>query len=382
MVIGSCIDITERKQVEEALKRSEANYRLITDNMEDLISVLNVDGTILYASPSHKTVLGNPPEFYEGKSIFDRVHPDDISDSQKQFLHMISTQKPSQFEFRMTDADGEWVYMESKKTPVLGENGEIERIIVVARDISERKKTEKFIQKTEKLAVAGQLAAGVAHEIRTPLTALKGFLQLMQDELNNPGYTDIMLSEISNVEKVVNEFLAFVKPQISKVTSTDLNILLDDVMTLVSTQAALKNTQIVKKTDAELPALHCDEHQIKRVFIHILQNAVEATLNGGVIKIQTMKHGSDRIKFRFIDQGYGISEERMKSIGEPFYGLREKGTGIGLMISHKIIEEHGGTIHLEIIVNQGTIVEVILPLNQSLISKTQDVILNKKPFKY
>ncbi|MCI2256056.1 PAS domain S-box protein [Domibacillus sp. PGB-M46] len=381
-VIGSCIDITERKQVEEALKRSEANYRLITDNMEDLIRVLDVDGTILYASPSHETVLGYPPEFYEGKSIFDRVHPDDISDSQREFLHMISTQKPSQFEFRMKHANGDWVYVDSKKTPVLGENGEIERIIVVARDISERKKTEEFIRRTEKLAVAGQLAAGVAHEIRTPLTSLKGFLQLMRDELDDPGYTDIMLSEISNVEKVVDEFLAFVKPQVSKVASIDINMLLDHVMTLASTQAALKSIQIVKKTDAELPDLYCDGQQIKRVFIHILQNAVEATSNGGIIKIQTVRHGPDHIKFRFIDQGHGISEDRMKSIGEPFYGLKEKGTGLGLMISHKIIEEHGGNLHLESIVNKGTVVEVILPLNQLLISETPNNLFNKKPFKY
>lgn len=214
------------------------------------------------------------------------------------------------------------------------------------------------------------MAAGVAHEISNPLTSVKGFLQLMQNEADKPDYTDLMLSEVNHIETIVKEFLALAKPQTIKRSSTDLNVLLEDIVTFMNTQAIMKNIQLIKEADDELPPLHCDDHQIKRAFIHILQNAVEATSNGGAINIQAMKYGSSDIKVTFTDQGCGISEDRIKRIGEPFYCIKEKGTGLGLMISHKIIQEYGGIIHLQSTINQGTTVEVVLPIKHSLIRET------------
>lgn len=361
-VIGSCVDITERKRIEEALKLSEANYRFITENILDLVRVMDTNGSTIYASPSHETVLGYSPEVYAGKSIIDKVHPDDISLLQQKLSGMMSIKKTSQFDFRIKHAQGKWIHMESQGTPVLGQNGKVEHIIVVARDVSERKKMDEYIRKVEKLSVVGQLAAGVAHEIRNPLTSIKGFLQLMQDELDQPNYTSLMLSEIDSIETVVTDFLMLAKPQTSEMSLIDVHVLLEHVSTVMKTQASIKSIQIIQETDPELPPLFCDDHQIKRAFINILQNAVEATPNGGVITIQTMKHGLNDIKFRFIDQGCGISKERIQHLGEPFYSTKEKGTGLGLMTSHKIVHEHGGTIYLESAVNQGTTVDVILPL--------------------
>ena len=129
----------------------------------------------------------------------------------------------------------------------------------------------------------------------------------------------------------------------------------------------MQNVEIIQEHDLDLPNIFCDENQMKQVFIHILQNAVEAMPNGGIIKIHLQRFGSDSIKVGFIDQGYGISKERIKKIGEPFYSTKEKGTGLGLMISHKIIQEHGGTIEIKSEVNKGTTVDVILPIETSVV---------------
>ncbi|NRD76647.1 EAL domain-containing protein [Bacillus sp. BRMEA1] len=133
-------DITARKQVEEALRQSEGKYRLIAENMQDLIVVIDTKGVFQYASPSHKRVLGLSPEFYEGKVSFNFVHPDDISQIQEKHANMVATKTPCYMNFRCQHANGGWVYLESCTTPVLDENNEIKHLIVVARDISERLK--------------------------------------------------------------------------------------------------------------------------------------------------------------------------------------------------------------------------------------------------
>ena len=227
------------------------------------------------------------------------------------------------------------------------------------------------MRKSEKLSIVGQLASSIAHEIRNPLTSIKGFVQLLEKEVKRPSYIDTTLDEIHKIEDIIREFLEFAKPQISRIEKMDVTFLLKQVFKLFSTQTIMRNVEIIQEYDSDLPDLFCDGNHMKQVFIHILQNAVEAMPNGGIIHVNVRKHGSDSIKISFIDQGYGISKERIKKIGEPFYSTKEKGTGLGLMFSHKIVQEHGGTIDIKSEVNKGTTVNVILPIEHSIMVKNQ-----------
>ncbi|MBY0121205.1 EAL domain-containing protein [Bacillus sp. S/N-304-OC-R1] len=361
-VIGSCVDITEMKQFKEALIQSESNYRLIAENMTDLVTVCDVKGRITYASPSLQKVLGFLPKPEAPNQENSWVHPDDIPLIEQQFNQIVSTKTPSQIEFRVRHQNGQWLYVETQFNPVIGANGVIEHIIVFGRDISERKRIDEFMCKTQTLSVAGHLAAGIAHEIRNPLTSIKGFLQMLQQEFNKSNYIDIALSEINNIEKIIKEFLTLAKPQASQTLETDIMALLQKVITLINTQAILNNIEIVPIIDPDLPQIYCDNYQIKKVLIKILQNSIQAMHDGGQITIRATRDGSRHIKIHVVDQGCGISKDRMKRIYEPFYSIKEKGTGIGLMICHKIIQDHGGTIQFNSEINQGTTIDIVLPI--------------------
>lgn len=355
-------DITKSKQREEALKESEEKYRIIAENTTDLICVIDVYGKINYASPSIKTILGYEANEQIGKQSFDFFHPDDIDQLTSLLGNLMHTKKPVKLEVRCKHADGKWVFLEASVTPVVGEDCRINSIVVVARDITDRKKTEEMLRKSDKLSVLGQLAAGVAHEIRNPLTSIKGFLQLLQSTATeNRDYFEIMLSEIDRINGIVSEFMLLSKPQVLNFTLTNISTLIEHVISLIKTQAILMNVQIYYHYQSDLPSILCVEDQMKQVFINLLKNAIEAMPDGGNVYIN-VKQADNELVISFKDEGCGIPPNRLKTLGEPFYTTKEKGTGLGLMICFKIIENHGGKIHISSEIGKGSIFSIHLPI--------------------
>jgi two-component system sporulation sensor kinase A len=240
----------------------------------------------------------------------------------------------------------------------------VSEIISVIRDVTEKKRTEALLLQSEKLSVAGQLAAGIAHEIRNPLTAIKGFLQLLEAEQDTKKtYFDIINSEMNRIELILGELLILSKPHALKFEKKNIKQIFDQVKALIDTQAIMNNIEVEITYLSNLQTLLCDENQLKQVFINILKNSIEAMHNGGKITVEVDTTESNQMQIRFIDQGCGITEENLQRIGQPFFTTKEKGTGLGLMISMKIIEKHNGTIHISS-ENNGTEIEVTLPLTR------------------
>ncbi|WP_458415134.1 EAL domain-containing protein [Schinkia sp. CFF1] len=240
--------------------------------------------------------------------------------------------------------------------------GQVVEVIGSSVEISEFKKTEELLIKAEKLSVAGQLAKGVAHEIRNPLTSIKGFVQLLQKGEYHDFYSDIIMGEIQKLEKIVGDFLLLAHTEKIHLSEVDSKVLLDQVVKFYQ-QSIPDNIHFVQKELLESPFIFCDVDRMKLVFTKILQNAIDAMPNGGIITIQMLLKNPGFITFRFTDQGQGISEDRMKYLGEPFFTNTEKGTGLGLAICRKIVHAHGGTMTIQS-ANKGTIVEVNLPIKQ------------------
>ncbi|MDR6551430.1 PAS domain S-box-containing protein [Paenibacillus qinlingensis] len=353
---------TEKKHIEQTLEASESKYRLIAENTSDLIMIMDKDLSISYFSPSHETVLGYKEFVLEGTELCKFVHPDDVLMFLTRIKNMFEQFESHSMEFRFKHNEGHWIEFESRCMPVKADCGNIAHIVIISRDISERKKAEEFLLQSEKLSIVGELAAGVAHEIRNPLTTIKGFIQMYKKENPSIRYNDLLLSELERIETITSELLSMAKPQAIQLISTDIKELIVFTIEFFSPQALLRNIEIKLFCEESTLLLTCEKNQIKQVFLNILKNAIESMPNGGEIHINLHKDSENECVIMFKDQGSGIAEEMLPRLGQPFYSLKEKGTGLGLMISHKIIKQHHGHITYQSKINEGTLIEVRLPL--------------------
>ena len=359
-IVSVMRDITERKKVEEEAKSREKTYRDLVEHSPDAV-IIAKDAEILFVNETGAKLFGaSDKKEILNKEIRELIHPDyhEIAEERQKIVK--SGNVTAFTEYKLLRLDGSGFVAEVKGIPTIYENNRARHIII--RDITERKKTHELLLNSEKLNVAGQLAAGIAHEVRNPLTAIKGFLQLMQsEEDSNKPYFDIIQSEMDRIELILSELLVLAKPHELKFEAINLISLLENVKTLIDTQAIINGIQIEAIYNYHDFTINCDRNQLKQVFINILKNAIEAMPKGGRITIETKQYGFNMVKIYFKDTGNGMSQEILKRVGEPFFTTKQDGTGLGVMISKQIVENHGGTINIWSD-EQGTLIEVILPI--------------------
>ncbi|WP_202079396.1 PAS domain-containing sensor histidine kinase [Caldalkalibacillus salinus] len=362
LIIGK--DITERKRVEEELRMTKEQMESFFNNTTDAIVIYDLNGYFIKVNRAFEKMYGwDRDEILQKRTI--ATIPDEYMDEAAQLGRKMRAGEPvSGYETIRMKKDGTHFHVSMSFAPVRNKKGKIVAFSGIIRDISERKKAEELLRKSDMLSVVGQLAAGVAHEIRNPLTSLKGFVQLIETEQTiKKRYIDIILSELNRINTIVNEFMFLAKPQVLTFQKRDVQKLISDVMTLIDTQAILHNVEIVTIYSSKVPEIMCEENQLKQVLINILKNSLESMDGGGKILIKVDVTDEQYIRISVIDQGCGIPDERIPKLGEPFYTTKEKGTGLGLMISHKIIRSHRGHIEIESKVSQGTEVRITLPIN-------------------
>jgi two-component system, sporulation sensor kinase A len=362
-IIAIYRDITEMVRMEKELLRTRELYELITENTTDMIKVIRKDKTIVYASPSHEKVIGLTPEQIVGRPISEFLTPEEDTFLDKKLIEILETGEPKLLRKKFTACGNAAVYTEYIFSPIYNDNREIESFVSVGRNITDRVKNDATIRNLDRLSVTGQLAAGVAHEIRNPLTALKGFSKLLQtclDKEKQADYLSIIMNELERIDMIVNEFMSLAKPQAVKFVEEDLKTILDSTISVIHPQAMLHNVQITTNYALEHVMLLCNPHQLKQVFLNFLKNAIESMPQGGNIFISTEKGGDGKVLISIADEGPGIEEELMKYLGTPFYTTKDKGIGLGLTVSNKIIQEHNGQMKIESQQGKGTTVKVYL----------------------
>jgi len=350
----------------EELRSTKEYLESFVNQTSDAIHVTNLEGTVIQANNAFETMYGWRLEEALNQKL-DTI-PDHLLSEYEEIRRRIERgESVTDYETVRVRKGGAFIDASITVSPIRDENEKVVAIAEISRNITARKQAEEAIRRTEKLSVIGQLAAGVAHEIRNPLTTLRGFVQLSQKQgsLSEP-YMEIMLSELDRINLIVGEFLVLAKPQAGKSQPTNLGSLLQDMIALLYSQARLLNVSFVSKFDDDVPQIDCDANQMKQVFINIIKNALEAMQdNGGTITIELrLESEASVVAIRVIDQGRGIAEDELPRLGEPFFTSKPSGNGLGLMVSQRIIASHQGVMNISSKLGEGTCVEIRLPLRK------------------
>ncbi|MEK3889532.1 ATP-binding protein [Bacillus sp. FSL K6-3431] len=335
----------------------------ITKNISEVICLYDMEkDKVLYISPSIEKKWGiSVTSFYENpiKSL-DCIHIVDRRKVIESFRSTSGLAKKMEYAIKDTKS-GELSWVRTKITPIFNDEGIVTRHLSISEDITELKEQSKQVRQLDNLGLIGQMAAGIAHEIRNPITSVKGFIQLLSEETDHK-YSDIITSEIERIESIMNEFLVLAKPAKEvKLVKENINNVIQEVISFMGPEALLHTVEIKSELSKDIMLVNCASKQIKQVIINLIKNAIDAMPSGGAIHVNTTTMPNGMVVIEIRDEGMGISNEQLEHLREPFYSDKATGTGLGLMISYKIIEDHNGTIQFLSKVGEGTSVQILLP---------------------
>jgi two-component system sensor histidine kinase HydH len=249
-------------------------------------------------------------------------------------------------------------------TPLTGDQGEVSGAVVLLRDLRTLKALQQRVERTERLAALGRLAAGVAHEIRNPLGAIRGLVQYFQatwkEHAEQRVYLDVILREVDRLNRVVSDLVEFARPREPQREPHDLVEIVRHAVTLVQSDVRAKGIRIVHDLEERLPPLLVDRDMVLQALLNILLNAVEAMEPGGELRIR-LADSSGWVELAIQDTGCGIPPDHLERLFDPFFTTKRQGTGLGLAIAHSVIQAHDGEIIIDSTPDMGTTVTIRLP---------------------
>jgi PAS domain S-box-containing protein len=402
---GVNLDITAEKEAEDRLRESEERFRQLADNIDVAFWIKErLAPTLLYVNPAIEAMWGIPREvlMQDFMSYLDRVHPEDRERVRAAHLRMaedIEQGRPAFCqEYRILREDGTARWMISHAFPVFDDRGQPYRVSGITEDITDRKEVEEQLRRyseelealveertrrvrelerqrvmMEQLAAAGRMAARVAHDINNPLAGIKNAFLLLKDAIPETHkyarYVPRIEEEIARIAGIVRQMFELCRPQEGVEERLPCAKVLQDVVALHDLACRKRGVTLSVALDPPCADVPLPEHSLRQVLYNVLQNAVDASPQGGHIEVAVDMVPGPAIRFSVRDQGAGIPENRQPYIFEPFYSTRfphrASGLGLGLPISHTLVENLGGTITFHSVPNQGTTFVVTLPIESA-----------------
>lgn len=350
-------NICLRKNMEELFNFHQS----VLDASPDLILVLDADGTLRYMSRDIDPERGLTAEKLKGRHFSEFVAPE-----RREFLEErwaeIRRGIFIPFEIEVTDKDGVKRNLLMSARPIKG----ADRLLVLQRDITEFKELESKYYESQKLAAVGQLSAGIAHEVRNPLSSIKMSLQILEKRMNPEGNDlkrfHIARKEVEHLEKLVSDILVFAKPTEPEMHLADLNMCLEYSLAMAEREVEVKKITVQTRFDDRVPLVPFDSSMLQQAFLNLYLNAIDAMEESGTLTIRTgLAEGQKQAVVEIIDNGAGIDEAALPHVFNPFFTTKKYGTGLGLSQVKKIIDQHRGSIEVLSRKGEGTRVIVTLP---------------------
>jgi len=358
------------------LLKSRDNLRRMFDHLPMGIYIVDKEYQLLAVNQARSCQVNQSPPSLENQvcyqALFNRFEPCIDCRIMETFLGGASTQRTEQRDLPEVNLEidrrgEEGIEWEINTYPIYDEHGDVVFSIVLEQDVTEKYLLENILARSEKLAVIGQLAAGVAHEINNPLTAIIANAQILHRELpadhDLQDSVDLISRAGARAAQVVRNLLDFARKEEFHLGLTDVNETVGRALELIRHEIMSRSIRLKFKPDPSLPSILASEDQLQSVWLNLLLNAIDALdKEPASVSVQTRKVGSE-ILISIADNGKGIPPERLTRIFEPFYTTKApgRGTGLGLSVSHRIVKQHGGTIRVESKVGSGSEFTVILP---------------------
>lgn len=364
--------LSDRRASGEQLKETAkhlANLRVLHERIVESIRsglvTTDLTGEIYTFNHAAAEITGYEAAGMRGKSIFSlfgNIHLP-IADS---LDTTAAGDNPPRFETDVTTPGGFAVRVGYAVSPLVSESGEKTGLIITFQDLTEIRAMEENVRRKDRLAAVGRVAAGLAHEIRNPLGAMRGAIQVLQSttppESSQASLMEIILRESDRLNKIITNFLTYARPRITNFSEIDVREAVNDTFMLLKHSPDIKENHRIETDLPDSPLLiSADSTQLKQIFWNLARNAVQAMPDGGNLKVKLEAVGAERIRILFEDSGCGMSPAQVEQLFEPFSTSTTGGTGLGLSIVYQIIRDHNGTINVRSLESGGTTITVELP---------------------
>lgn len=379
-LLGIFRDIRERVEAAAVLRRSEDRFSYLIQNLSDVITVVAVDGTMLYHSPSIERVAGYRPSELLGKSLLAFIHPGDepaVRAALERVTLKVGSAAPP--EFRFLRKDGTWVWLESVGNNLLNDVA-VGGIVVTSRDVTGRRGLEEQVRQAQKMEAVGRLAGGIAHDFNNLLMVIRGYAEIVQQEDNTTPAVrksvDTIVRTTESAASLTRQLLSFSRKHVFSPQVLDLNVLVTRMSEMLL-GVLREEMEFVVKLDPDSCSISADPGQLEQVVMNLVVNARDAMPRGGKLTLETAQLGTDAVRAKgpsglpfgeyvmlsVTDTGVGMDADTQSRIFEPFFTTKnkEEGTGLGLSVVYNIVRASGGHVRVSSELGRGTAFQIFFP---------------------